>query len=259
MRPSVLSSLLITFSLGLFALGVLSVINVVGLTPQNDWLDILNLPSLLIIFGGISVHALISFPASDLFNAMGNLLHLASHKDNGKAILVKKGQLFLEWQHLLKGNKTVVAEKLSEDLEGRFEGYLFSLMATNYDIGEVRDLGTAWINAAYEASLRESHVMGTLGNASPAYGMLGTLMGLIYMLQNFQAAEYLGVGLSLALMTTLYGLALAQFVWYPLSNKIRLKADITADNEQRSLQAFLMLMEDKPGLYISDFFTANIK
>ncbi len=259
MRPSILSSILIIFSLGLFALGVLSVINVVRFTQDNYWINIFNIPSMLIIVGGLSAHALISFPAADLFKAMHNLIHLASHKTYRKATLIKQRNRFLEWQRMIKADKLGMAEQLSQDFEDRFEGYLFSLLATNYDAGEVRDLGTTWINAVYEATLKESHVMNTLGNASPAYGMLGTLMGLICMLQNFQAAEHLGIGLSLALMTTLYGLALAQFVWYPLSNKIRLKADMMADNEHLTLQAFAMLMEDKPSLYIRDFFTANIK
>lgn len=259
MQPSILSSFLILLSLGLFALGVLSVINVVRFTLDNYWFNALNLPSMWIIVGGTSVHALISFPATDLLKAIGNLRHLASHKSYRKAMVIKQRNRFLEWQQLIKEDKLRVAEKLSQDYEGRFEGYLFSLFATNYDVGEVRDLGMTWINAAYEANLKESNVMNTLGNASPAYGMLGTLMGLIYMLQNYQAATYLGIGLSLALMTTLYGLALAQFVWYPLSNKIRLKADMIANNEHLTLQAFVMLMEDKPGLYIRDFFTANIR
>lgn len=259
MRPSILSLFLIILSLSLFALGVLSVINVVSFSQGNYWINLFNLPSILIIVGGLSVHALISFPVPELFKAISRLIHLASHKVNGKAILMQQGKRFLEWQRLLREDRLDTAEKLSQDLEGRFEGYLFSLFATNYDVGEVRDLGMTWINAAYEANLKESNVMNTLGNASPAYGMLGTLMGLIYMLQNYQAATYLGIGLSLALMTTLYGLALAQFVWYPLSNKIRLKADMIANNEHLTLQAFVMLMEDKPGLYIRDFFTANIR
>lgn len=259
MRLSVLSSLLILFSLGLFALGVLSVTNVVRFAHDNYWINIFNLPSILIIVGGLSVHGLISFPAGNLFKAMGNVIHLASHKINSKAILMEKEKQLLEWQRLLKKDRLGMAEKLSHDHEGSFEGYLFSLFASNYDVEEVRDLGTTWINAAHEANLKESNAINTLGNASPAYGMLGTLMGLIYMLQNYQAAENLGIGLSLALMTTLYGLALAQFVWYPLSNKLRLMADVIADNEYLSLQAFAMLMEDKPSLYIRDFFTANIK
>lgn len=259
MRPSVLSFLLIIFSLGLFTLGVLSVINVVRFSHENYWINLLNLPSILIIAGGLAVHALISFPAADLLQALGNMIHLASHQTIQKGTVIRQGDQFLEWQQKLKVNKTGVAEQLSHDLEGSFEGYLFSLIATNYAVDEVRDLGTAWIDAAYETTLREGHVMNTLGNASPAYGMLGTLMGLIYMLQNYQVAEHLGLGLSLALMTTLYGLALSQFVWYPLSNKIRLKAESMADHEHLTLQAFVMLMEDKPSLYIRDFFTASIK
>lgn len=259
MRPSMVSLFLIISSLGMFTLGVLSVINRVSFTQDNYWINLFNLPSLLIIFGGLSAHALIAFPAADIFKAISNLTQLASHKINGKAMVLIQENRFLEWQRMIREDKLGVAEQLSHDYEGRFEGYLFSLWATNYDVAEVHDLGTTWINASYEANLKESNVMNTLGNASPAYGMLGTLMGLIYMLQNYQAAENLGAGLSLALMTTLYGLALAQFIWYPLSKKMRIKADVIADNEYLTLQAFAMLMEDKPSLYIRDFFTANGK
>ncbi len=259
MRFSFKTFLLILVALAMFASGLLAVIGVWSFRPERDLVRMLNVPSVLIIIGGLSVHAMICFPVPELVKAMRGITLFASHKTNGPAEVAKQRNRFLEWQRLLKHDKTGKAEMLSEKLDGRFEGYLFSLLATNYAITEIRELGSAWINAAYDANINESHVMNTLGNASPAYGMLGTLMGLIFMLQNFQHADQLGAGLSLALMTTLYGLALAQFIWYPLAHKMRLRAEKIAEYEELTLQAFVIIAEDKPSLFIKDFFIANEK
>jgi chemotaxis protein MotA len=68
------------------------------------------------------------------------------------------------------------------------------------------------------AGLRAAEeVLRTLSRAAPSFGMVGTIMGLTEVLTNLKDFEKLGPGMALAIMTTLYGLVLAQAVYVPLA------------------------------------------
>ena len=74
-------------------------------------------------------------------------------------------------------------------------------------------------------TLMERHAVGksifeTLGKYAPAFGMLGTIMGLIIMLQNMSDPEALGPGMALALITTFYGSLLANVLFLPVADKL---------------------------------------
>jgi chemotaxis protein MotA len=57
----------------------------------------------------------------------------------------------------------------------------------------------------------------TLSKAAPSFGMVGTIMGLVDVLTNLRDFDKLGPGMALAIMTTLYGLVMAQGVYVPLA------------------------------------------
>ena len=59
-----------------------------------------------------------------------------------------------------------------------------------------------------------------MGRACSAYGMLGTLIGLIVMLANLQDSSSIGTGMAVALITTFYGSLLANLVFIPISNNL---------------------------------------
>ena len=63
------------------------------------------------------------------------------------------------------------------------------------------------------------------GVFAPAFGLIGTLIGLILMLVNLEDRAAIGPGMSTALLTTLYGVVLANAVLLPIANKLTLRAD----------------------------------
>jgi chemotaxis protein MotA len=98
-------------------------------------------------------------------------------------------------------------------------------------------------------------VSNMLAGASPAFGMLGTLMGLIVMLGNFNDTSGLASGMALALMTTFYGMMFTQFFWFPLAKKFTRASRLNTRRRERELAAILLLLEGKPDMYISDQLT----
>jgi chemotaxis protein MotA len=68
-------------------------------------------------------------------------------------------------------------------------------------------------------------ILKTLGKYAPAFGMIGTLIGLITMLQQLDNPETLGPAMAVALITTFYGSVLANLIFLPLAGKLKFKSD----------------------------------
>ena len=79
-----------------------------------------------------------------------------------------------------------------------------------------------------------------IGESAPAIGMLGTLVGLVQMLNTLDDPSSIGPAMAIALLTTLYGAFIAQLMALPLADKLQLKAEDDARNQmlisERALQ-----------------------
>ena len=77
------------------------------------------------------------------------------------------------------------------------------------------------IEMEYYKNLRINKLLDAMGSAAPAFGMMGTVIGLVVVLSNISNPSELGEGLSLSLITTLYGVLVARIVCFPLAVKVK--------------------------------------
>ena len=78
--------------------------------------------------------------------------------------------------------------------------------------------------------MQERHYAGqqileSMGNYAPAFGMIGTLIGLIQMLTGLDSPESVGPGMATALLTTFYGVVAANLMFLPMAGKLRMRSD----------------------------------
>jgi chemotaxis protein MotA len=97
-----------------------------------------------------------------------------------------------------------------------------------------------------------------MGNSGPAFGMFGTLFGLVYMLSSLDDPTKIGPGLALGLLVTLYGVSMTHLLFYPLSMKIMIDAEMVKTRELMILECSVLLMEDKSPIYIKDKLLASL-
>ena len=183
----------------------------------GDLFLFMNIPSFLTTFGGTLAGLFVSYPMRKIVQSW----------DIGKRALYK--------QDLDPGGTINMLVTLSE--KARREG----LLALEDDIEEVDDPflkkgvqlvvdGTdpELVKRIMRTDLEKLEYRHGLGRGlyemagllSPAFGMIGTLMGLIIMLANLTDKSSIGKGMSLALITTLYGAILANLVFIPMSKKL---------------------------------------
>lgn len=88
-------------------------------------------------------------------------------------------------------------------------------------------------------------VLDSMSDYAPAYGMIGTLIGMILMLQNISDPESLGAGLAVALITTLYGSIFSNMVFGPLAGKLEYLSKLDLNRKEMFRVAILSIVDEE--------------
>jgi len=87
------------------------------------------------------------------------------------------------------------------------------------------------------------NVMYSMADYAPAFGMIGTVIGMVLMLQNISDPESLGAGLSVALLTTLYGTVVANMLLGPLAGKLEYLSELDINRKEMFRTGIISLVE----------------
>ncbi len=82
-----------------------------------------------------------------------------------------------------------------------------------------------------------------MGDAAPAMGMIGTLVGLVQMLSNMSDPKSIGPAMAVALLTTLYGAMLANMFALPIADKLSLRSSEEQMNKNIIIESVLGIQE----------------
>lgn len=189
-------------------------------------LTFLNLPGLAIVLGGTFAVTLIKFRMPSVMSAF-RLAFAAAFTER----VDRPADLVREVSELAK----VVRKEGILGLENHQTGNGFLQKAINLCVdGHPPELVEEALahelqqtNERYDVAER---VFRGIGESAPAIGMLGTLVGLVQMLNTLDDPSSIGPAMAIALLTTLYGAFIAQLIALPLADKLQLKAE----DEQRN-------------------------
>ena len=115
----------------------------------------------------------------------------------------------------------------------------------------------------YKRESHESDLMKSLGMFSPAFGMIGTLIGLIFMLNNMgggaEGMAAVGPAMGVALVTTFYGSMFASLIFNPFSEKLKLRNRENSQAAQLMITGILLIWQKKHPLDVKDMLTSYIE
>ncbi|MCI8939767.1 MAG: motility protein A [Dorea sp.] len=213
----------ITSILG-FVIGMVLII-FVGITPAklgNFW----DPESLAIVVGGAIAAVVMSYPLSMLKTIPGHFKMLIQGNKYNIAELVNTLE---EMAQLARKNGLLALEEKANELDDPFfkQGIMLIVDATEPE--EVRALMENDVEAM---ASRHEEGIGLYNKASafsPAFGMIGTLVGLVNMLKGMNldgdGASDIGPAMATALITTFYGCMLANLLFSPIANKLSVRND----------------------------------
>ncbi len=178
---------------------------------------ILNIKSGILVLGGTIVIGFLSFPMKSYRDLFKTLYMLFRRQEMDYRGLVK------DIARLSRVNRLygkLALEKEAHHIKSFFLRKGVDLIVDGYDSYEIHKI----MEKEYEIyfSRKESlvNILNTLQKLAPVIGFLGTIIGLINVLNNLGSPGDMGKGMAVALLTTLYGLLIANFVFLPLHKKL---------------------------------------
>jgi L-arabinose isomerase len=108
------------------------------------------------------------------------------------------------------------------------------LLIDGTDPDQIREVMLIELDTLEKSHKLGANILSFMGEAAPAFGMIGTLIGLVAMLKNLEDPSQIGAGMALALLTTLYGAFFANLFFTPMQGKL----------EQRGLETEVEEIEE---------------
>ncbi|WP_299438299.1 MotA/TolQ/ExbB proton channel family protein [uncultured Rhodospira sp.] len=244
---SIATILGVIFGFGLFVGSII-------LSTDNVFI-FLNLPSFIMVLGGTLAATFISFEPRFVVHSLRTMAGILLAHEVGRAILTHEVGRVIRWGYVIQkgglaGLETDAARARKID---RFLSYGIDLVITGYTGQEVREILANTVETTFQRNTVYSDILRNMGATSPAFGMIGTLVGLIIMLDKMgEDPASLGPGMAVALVTTLYGVLAARLIFLPAANKVQQREEIVRFRNYLLAEGLALLAERKSPRYIQD-------
>ena len=182
----------------------------------------ISIPSFFITVGGSFAALLINFNADQVFNVIKTTRHIFQTKDIDYQEII---DIFANLARKARREGLLGLEDDIERLEDPFYQKGIRLMVDALDPDLIKDILETEMHYTGERHELGQRVFKTWGGLAPAFGMIGTLIGLIQMLAKLDDPSSLGPAMALALLTTFYGSLLANLILLPMAGKLELRSE----------------------------------
>ena len=198
------------------ALAFILVLGAMAIGPGGVMVFV-HVPSMIIVFGGMIAVTMLAFPTPDLKPVMKIMMVAAIRKVSTPTEEIDR---IVEFANLARKEGLLALESKLQTVDDPFFGKGVQLVIDGFSADTVRDimeLETEWEGQRHETGRK---IMDQMGAFAPAFGMIGTLVGLVQMLQDMSDPTMIGLGMATALLTTLYGAMAANMLFIPLAGKL---------------------------------------
>lgn len=211
--------------IGLVACAVLIVFGITYKEGAFDFLKLKNffdVPSILITIGGTFMCVLASSPLKDFFSGLKSFLLVIKTTNTDQTAIIRQ---IIDLSNIARKEGLLALEESANSLEDEFmkKGILLIVDGTDPElVRNILETELMNIDARHKKNIAFWKTVGAMG---PAWGMIGTLIGLINMLKDLSDPDSIGPNMSVALVTTLYGSVLANWLSAPVATKLATNND----------------------------------
>lgn len=194
--------------------------------------------SLMIVLGGTLAATLINFPLTQVVGTM-KIIRIAF-----KNHTILPGEIIstlVAFAEKARREGLLALEAEAEVLEEPFLKKGIELIVDGTDPELVRNILETELNFVAERHKQGAQIFENMGASAPAFGMLGTLIGLILMLRNLDDPSSIGPGMAVALITTFYGSLFANLIFLPIAGKLKIRSYEEILNKELMLEGILSI------------------
>lgn len=228
----------------------------------TNYAAFVSLEGLLIVIGGSLAVAFMSFQANYVVAALHSIGAMFMKATATHETLHRDIVEIIAWAKIVKakGLRGLEDETYNNPKIDEFVRYGLDMVVSNYTPEEVRTMMETAADATYERDTIPARVLQAMASHAPAFGMVGTLVGMIIMLGSFSGdMSGVGKGLSVALLATLYGVVTARMVYIPAASKIIQKQEGLRFRNQLITEGMVQLVANKSPRYIQDWLNSFLR
>lgn len=244
----------ITAGILLFGLAIVS--------STDNYMMFLSLASAMMVVGSTFAAALISFSFMEVMHALKAMFQTLMAGRTTQSHLHELVKRFVEFSRIYRDGGISALEDSLTPKEKKDESISLGLelMGSGYKQSDIRVIMGDAMDSHWQRQSLEGKILNTMGVYAPGFGMVGTIVGLIIMLDNMgDDMANLGKGLALALITTLYGVLLANLLFKPTAAQVTEKQEQEYFRNQLITDGFVLLSEKRDALVMQDRLNAYIK
>ncbi len=190
----------------------------------------INIKSNLIVLAGTLSCCLISYPMSLFSDLLVSIRHAFSKNQKGFDHIINEIE---ELSMIRRSQGKLALDEKSKEIKNDFLKIGIEMVADGYDRYTIFKTLERRYDSYLTAKRSQTDLINTMIKLMPVFGFVGTIIGLINVLNNMGSPELIGKGVATALLTTFYGLLYANIVFLPLGKK--LSGSIRRDSTELAL------------------------
>ncbi len=181
-----------------------------------------DVPSMLIVLGGTLGATMINHPLAEVGRTFG-LVKTAFFPE--RSALRERIARILHFSRRLRSEDIASLRSEFDEEQDSFFGACLELLLEGVEEREIRRVMSIELSFLEDRHRSGARLFSTMGAIAPAMGLVGTLIGLVQMLQSLDTPSKIGPAMSVALLTTFYGALFANVICLPFAGKLRNRSE----------------------------------
>ncbi|MBO6575799.1 MAG: MotA/TolQ/ExbB proton channel family protein [Rhodothermales bacterium] len=195
----------------------------------QGWTTFFDVPSMIMVIGGTICGLLVATSMEDMKVSINGLKGMFGYQAPNLAELV--GQ-FGDLARTARREGLLALDRALEDVEDEFMEFGLEMAVDGVEEEEIEELMIGKVRTEMADRTTTVKFLNNAGTFCPAFGMVGTLIGLIQMMQNLSDPAAIGAGMAVAMITTFYGAFLSNLLFLPAAQKAKAQlAEVTLARE----------------------------
>ena len=203
----------------------------------------INIPSLMITIGGSIAALLINFPLRSVLSVFSVVKNCFTVKLPSPVTVINQ---FKELATVARRDGLLALENQLPEIEDQFMVRGLEMVIGGTSKEDVQNVLETEVSYVAERHKTGKKILDATAAAAPAFGMVGTLIGLVQMLRTLDDPSQIGVGMATALLTTLYGALAANLFCIPLAGKLESRNTEEVMIRELMIAGMVALIEGQP-------------
>jgi chemotaxis protein MotA len=221
-------------------LGVLSAFGLLGVAifSQGNFAVFFNLNAFLIVIGGTFGALLINYPLKEIVKVFRVVKKAFFYRDDDLLTLIPH---MVRYARMARKNGVLALDKVLPEIGDSFLYEGLRMVVDRFSADAIKDIMRNELTFTAERHRIGRSIFRALGHYAPAFGMIGTLIGLIFMLKSLTDATQIASSMAIALVTTFYGAILSNVIFLPIAGKLEERSQAEMLKKEMTLAGILSI------------------